>query len=81
MSHEAAYKATDQPPGPSAGPQPPMDDDNRISITVCGDGGCGTLLLLEHYKLSDGIDSRAFNRQIIHNITVGAKPMDTRVSH
>ncbi len=21
----------------------PMDDDNRISITVCGDGGCGML--------------------------------------
>lgn len=21
-----------------------MDDDNRISITVCGDGGCGEQL-------------------------------------
>ena len=56
-----------------------MDNDNRISITICGDGGCGrrivtptiiyTCLTLPHQR-----------RQILNNASARSQPMDTGVS-
>jgi hypothetical protein len=61
-----------------------MDDNNRISITVCGDGGCGMCLLV--YQPNQGLYSgtleylTATNRQIFNHTAACAKPVDPRVS-
>lgn len=54
-----------------------MEDDNRISITVCGDGGCGKYLFFSPastwgFTIADG---RV--REIVDHVEVGEESVDT----
>jgi hypothetical protein len=62
-----------------------MDPNNKITITVCGDGGCGTCSAAEAFvstvcKASRLMTLFADPRQELDNTETGAESMDVRVS-
>ena len=54
-------------------------DDSRISITVCGDGGCG--MQAAQFLMELARADRSFAcREVINHSTARSEPMDARVS-
>ena len=56
-----------------------MEDKNRISITICGDGGCGMKTPGPRYRAKRSLTEDSSCRKIFNHTTSGTESMDARV--